>query len=718
VRFRERLFVAAVSLLLTWLFFFDYLPPNKRVRLWSDIEGFHYPLLNYAHKSIMQGRIPTWDPAIYCGIPFAGNIQAGLFYPPNWLLFAANARLPRYLQKPGQHGMRFISVEILAFVHMWLAFLFTYLWLGERSRGILPPLLGGMTAACSGYLLSQMNHLGVACGYVWIPFALWGVEQANRERRWHPLWKVSAASALCVLAGYPPTWLAFALVVLTYAVALSGRNRLVILTLAAIVFSGAVAAVQLFPAYEASTFKFPEDTFGSETPFGNRLYVALLLPNYFNQNRTSNNENFEISEVDYLYLGVPVLFGALWLLGRGPFAGAGVALAISGILFFFIADPAGFVLRVIPHVPLAPELIRRHNLIAGIPIAAALFAASAVSDFLGQQARGVPAWLAWLWSAVVIAWSAALLSILQPFASGVGSIFYPTAALTILVSGLYLYRAQPTNLVLALVALAIFVDYRAFGSNRRFNAITDNADKRWRGDARLGGQSFAGLVDTVYHEMLRSPGYRLAIHEGPNATDMRHYGLATLQGFDPLLSEGYKAEVQAFQQFETNRLFDINPLNEDMLKHFGVRWVIVRREAEMHATLLQSTAFRRLQGESFFAVFEYLQAWPTWRFAGAAEITAWRPERRAFRVRSDAGGPFVLIEQFYPGWHATIDGKEASTSLAGEAFQSVTVPPGEHRLEFLYSPASLRIGGAITTVAVVALAALLWGERPRRRGSS
>jgi hypothetical protein len=146
VRISERFRVAAVSLLLTWVFFFEYIPPNKRVHIWSDIEGYHYPLLSYANKAVWSGRIPLWDPWIYCGIPFAGNIQAGLFYPPNWLLFAANASIPQHLRNPAHLdpgptipiGMRYTSVEILAFIHVWLAFVFTYLWLRERTAPLAP----------------------------------------------------------------------------------------------------------------------------------------------------------------------------------------------------------------------------------------------------------------------------------------------------------------------------------------------------------------------------------------------------------------------------------------------------------------------------------------------------------------------------------------------------------------------------------------------------
>lgn len=105
----ERRRVAALSLLATYLFFIEYVPPFKRVHFPYDIQGFHYPLLHYAFQSIREGRFPEWDPTIYCGLSFVGNLQAALFYPPNWLLLAANLGCRRLsyksLEVPGHRAL-------------------------------------------------------------------------------------------------------------------------------------------------------------------------------------------------------------------------------------------------------------------------------------------------------------------------------------------------------------------------------------------------------------------------------------------------------------------------------------------------------------------------------------------------------------------------------------------------------------------------------------
>jgi hypothetical protein len=711
--------VALVSLLVTWAFFFEYIPPTKRVHVWSDIEGYHYPLLSYAHKSLWQGRVPLWDPSIYCGMPFAGNIQAGLFYPPNWLLFAVNAKMPPHLrgavQGPTDIGMRYTSVEILAFLHVWLAFLFTYLWLRERTSGWLPAVLGGTVVACGGYMLSQMNHLGVICGYTWMPFALWGIEQANRHGEWAYLWKVAAGSALCLFAGYPPTLAAFGLICVTYAAVLDWRGRLVPLTTAALALSLVIGAVQLLPSMQATQMKQPEVAFGSGMPSGMGTYASMLLPNWFDQNRTASGP--EMAAGDYLYLGVPFLFGVLWLLRRGArFRGALPALLLGGVILFIASDPTDLVVRIVERLPVVSDVLRRYNLVAGLVLAAALLAASAVDDFVARVPRiSIPTAVPLVWAGLLAAWIIYLLTT-DRFLAGLKSVLYPAVLLAMLVSGLYILRSRRQAWIAGALALGVVAEYQAFGTNRRFNAVDGNVDSYSRGDARLGGGSLTGMDNSAYHEMLRHPGYRVAMNTGPHSTDMRHYNLATPQGFDPFLTEQYKATVEQFVPFKTNRLFDVNPLDEKMLRHFGLRYIIVRNETLLCATLEADARFRRLPpGTSYYVVFEYLDAQPAWRFDGSVRLTRWEPEYRSFQVSSPTGGRFVLVEQLFPGWKARIDGRGTPIRRADGAFQGLTVPPGDHTVEYRYEPDAVYAGAAVSLLGLAVLGYVM--VRRRRSGS-
>jgi hypothetical protein len=202
-----------------------------------------------------------------------------------------------------------------------------------------------------------------------------------------------------------------------------------------------------------------------------------------------------------------------------------------------------------------------------------------------------------------------------------------------------------------------------------------------------------------YESLRRRPDSRVALDfTGLFSTVLRHAGLSTPQGFDPLLPAQYHALIDPIWPFRTNREFDITPENEQALRLFGVGAFITAEQAPLYPP-----------GDSYYHVFEFLGAQPAfgWEQPGldrTAAVAAWEPEQRFFQVRSDAGGAFRLTEQFFPGWTATIDGAPIAIERCHEAFQCVVLPAGEHRVEFRYRSRTLLIGLAISLLSALLIA--------------
>jgi hypothetical protein len=76
-------------------------------------------------------------------------------------------------------------------------------------------------------------------------------------------------------------------------------------------------------------------------------------------------------------------------------------------------------------------------------------------------------------------------------------------------------------------------------------------------------------------------------------------------------------------------------------------------------------------------------------------------------VQARAPGYLVLLDTFYPGWRAEVDGHPVAISAANAAFRAVPVPAGRHSVHFYYRPASVIVGGAISVAAVIVLAICL-----------
>ncbi|MBK8691206.1 MAG: YfhO family protein [Deltaproteobacteria bacterium] len=68
----------------------------------------------------------------------------------------------------------------------------------------------------------------------------------------------------------------------------------------------------------------------------------------------------------------------------------------------------------------------------------------------------------------------------------------------------------------------------------------------------------------------------------------------------------------------------------------------------------------------------------------------------------------VVGEPWYPGWRASVDGRPAELLRVDLALRGVALGPGAHTVRMEYTAAPLRLGAAISGVAI-ALAALLAG---------
>jgi hypothetical protein len=96
----------------------------------------------------------------------------------------------------------------------------------------------------------------------------------------------------------------------------------------------------------------------------------------------------------------------------------------------------------------------------------------------------------------------------------------------------------------------------------------------------------------------------------------------------------------------------------------------------------------------------------------AARIAGYGLHAVAIRATTDQPAYLVLTDTWYPGWTARVDGRAVRLWRANHAFRAVTVPPGEHLVEFRCEPAWLRLGLAISAASLLSVAAMLATGRP------
>jgi hypothetical protein len=689
-----------------WLFFFEYLPPVRRVHMIWDVAAYHYPLLNQAFLTLLSGEFPEWDPVIYCGASFAGNIQAQLFYPPTWLLFAAHA---------GAGGLRFVGVEIYLAAHFALSLWLAWLWLRARGLGRVGSACGAAAFAFCGFRMNELQHLGGNAAMTWFPLAFLGLEEASRRECWKPLWKTAVAAALCFLAGSPFVWVSFCLCVVLYALALRGRKWLAAGAVAAIAFSIPLTLVQLLPTMEAAGMQVKRITFGGGVPRP-LAFRTLIAPNYFDFARTHP----PVDEEFYFYLGLPVLFGCAWLLWRRRWTAAAPALAMLAGSWLIMLNPFGLVARLFHILTPLDRMVREWNLLACLPVTGALLAAAAIDDALVRGAgKRVNRFLPWAALAAAVAWCLRQFLIwrspTQPFQIGWTSLWEVAMAMACFLAVLACLRAERrprlrAALAAALLAL-VLVDYKVYGTSRRFTSSEGNLDRVYANDARLGGDEFQGMDNQTFSLLRRNADYRLLHLNNPSQPDLRHYLLATPQGSDPIISARYQEWLGNQVDWRSDRTFQVDLNNQELLRQLGVRWILAYRDSP-EAAHARALPHLRLVDESpsFTAVFEFLGALPAWRWtAGEARVLEWESGRRHFRVDSLTGGEFRLLEEAYPGWSVKVDGVAAPVIRGGDSFQSVRAPAGRHEIEWTYRARGLRAGAVVSCAFWVLL--VVWAKR-------
>ncbi|HMD72028.1 MAG TPA: YfhO family protein [Bryobacteraceae bacterium] len=712
----ERLLVALLALIATYGLFHEYLPPFTRVHLWSDAAGYHYPLQGYAFHSLKDGHLPLWDPSMYSGITLVGNVQAALLYPPTWLLYAAAWRAPR---------LTFKAYEAFVFLHVWMAFLLAYLWLRRRC-GILAGVLGAAVFSWTGYMIYQVLHPGVVGAMTWMPLALWGVDEAAGRGDWRPLWKVAAASALSFLAGYPASWIVVCVAVFTYALGARGRWRTAAGVFVALLGSALLFMLQLLPTVDARSYMRLEPKYGPGAYSLVDLLRAFFVSNWFDFN--PGHPAYFDPGCMYLYLGLPALFAIAWAVWRHrirPYLQPALVLAVALLL----ANPPQFLIRAVAAIPALNDTMQPYNFYAAVAAMAALISAIGLNDFLqSRSARTVPAWLSYGAAIALAIWSGRQLRIWHRggmFPTGTRAVVQTAIALALFSLFLWCVRQAAGRRRTVLAAILLFAaaaDYHAHGSGRWFNAQKGDLDGEYP------PYGIPGIDDDAYRAMRANRQYRAVFDDtsGTGDTIFRLWGLATPQGFDPFLSQQYIQAIRHWVPFQTNRTFRTDVFNEDMLETLGVRYVLVRGGFEDVPRLAASPNFRLVGRKAVFCrVYEYLHARAPYRWedasGGGATPVAWMPERREFKVRSETGGRFVLIEQFFPGWRATADGHPVEIERWGGAFQAIRLPAGEHRVRFEFRPPSLQIGAAVSLIAFGALLLLVradWRSRRRTAGVS
>ena len=186
---------AGVVLLLAALFCFQMLATDPTGLLVgpqddgnNDVTRQILAFRNYQRTAWQAGQLPTWNPDGLTGIPWWGNPQSALFYPPNWLFLFLAAES---------------AISWLIVAHHWWAGLGAYVLCRRFGWHRSSALLAGIAFLASPYYIANTGegHYNPVCLVAWLPWAFLLFERFRRGER-GGLPGLAVVFATCFFSGH------------------------------------------------------------------------------------------------------------------------------------------------------------------------------------------------------------------------------------------------------------------------------------------------------------------------------------------------------------------------------------------------------------------------------------------------------------------------------------------------------------------------------------
>jgi hypothetical protein len=96
--------------------------------------------------------------------------------------------------------------------------------------------------------------------------------------------------------------------------------------------------------------------------------------------------------------------------------------------------------------------------------------------------------------------------------------------------------------------------------------------------------------------------------------------------------------------------------------------------------------------------------------SGSVAVTTYEGERIGVSARVPQNALLVLGEKYYKGWKATVDGMPTEIYPVDHILRGVYLPPGDHKVEFVFDPLPYKIGKWLTLVSFAFFAFMIGRE--------
>ena len=702
----------------------DLRPGNP---LLSDAAMLFQPWLIYAAGEIGHGRIPLWNPHVFAGSPFFANPQSALLFPLTWIA----------LILPLAPALTLIAMSKVASAGIAM-----YAFLRVHTLHPLAALMGATSFMFSGLLIVWLQW-SYASTLIFFPLLFAAVEWLRARDSHRPMAILALIVALGAFAGYPQVFLLGLASAGAWAFyrAWGAGARFLVRCGVAMALGLLLASVQLLPFIEyARHSAVLAYRSGWLPPLHASLRSAInfLMPYYYGSPTGGdywgewnfNEMSASVGLAPWMLLPVALVarrhdtafFGLMTLAAGALFYGAVAEWVDTGffVISFRLAPLMVFPLCVLGAIGMDALLTQPRRLLPWASTAVRIgFTALVTLAFLSlmsdhatmREGLRISGPLQYLYFLALLSASAVLtLAGIRGSGSGwaLGLIMVQIASLAPLaatynpiIDTRLLYPTPPAvarlqdeatrapgRVLMAPNLATLYSLYGVAGYDGMIPGRLDEVVRPTQGQLNFVGSGYLSEVPIFLSPVRDLLGIRHILVPPNVALD----GPGLSMKYQAADGRIYRNEAALPRAFVVSRARCLG--DEQMLHLIRGRAVDFRREVLLAGC---ATAPQADNGPS----------------TATAVIEHYTPHRVIITAASNHPGYLVLTDTWFPGWTAHVDGRESPIERADYAFRAVRLEPGRHEVEFRYDPGSVRLGLALSVLALLALVALGWW--PRRR---
>lgn len=655
----------------------------------KDLLGFDTvrmmgPWRHFITAELQQKKLPVWNPHQFMGEPMLGNGQSAIWFPLNLLYLI----FPFYL-----------TWTVLVVLQPVLASISMCILLRTLKKTFWTSIIISLAYGFSGWMSVwiEWNILGFI--YALLPLGIVAIQKKN-------FLATVIVMSLIVFAGHPQ--IAFIAFVVLFIFALTTSRAKWFLVVGIIV--GLATAIQWWPIlkyYKEANREHQSSEFTYEkTLLPWTQLPQFLVPNYFGNPATGNfsgSANF-VETTSYIGIGIT----GFALIGLAQRSQRKFAMTLLATMFLFaLPNPVSFIFGKTGIPILSTSVASRWLLIW--PLAISILASHGIDELVIEKKSRylrvgflMIGLLGVLWALTFFESPSARITSQRNllFASATSALFF-----------MCVRDSNHKKLFLGLLGIVTMVELIQFGQK-----TMTYTEKMFL---------YPNMPVLEMLQELSSDGSRFASSEG-NALESNfatYYGLYDIAGYDALYPRRVGELVWAghhdgmpVDDFSRSTVVTPTVLSRarDILWNLaGVKWVIhkddqLSEHPGHNASLFSPDQFDLIWQDNKWQIYENKLAFPrsffirddSWIGEGEDMIRRVYTERLPdvvpekidqydpayVEITADApsDGYLILTDTYYPGWKALMDGQKINISPAFQAFRSIPISQGHHKIKFLY----------------------------------